>query len=75
MTRFEKNIMKLMNTDNLNEACTGWTEIYGNSRIIDSICICGKRIKKTYFLHNDNVGQLISTGSQCVKKTNKIKRI
>jgi hypothetical protein len=73
MTRFEKNIMKLMDTDNLNEACEGWTEFYGNKREIDGVCICGKVIKYTYFLHNDKVGQLISVGSECVRRLKELK--
>jgi len=68
MSQFNKRIMELMETDNIEEACKGWVLISESKRDIESVCICGRKIKHIYYLCNKRSNEITNIGSSCVKK-------
>ena len=68
MSEFNNRITELMKTDNINKACSGWIKISETKRNIDSICICGRKIKHIYYLYNERLNEIANIGSSCVKK-------
>ena len=76
-TNFNKNILELMKSDNLDELNNEWIELdeknkknnkklYKNKKR-DFICICGTKIKYPNYFMNLNNGHIIIIGISCMK--------
>lgn len=58
MNQFKTRIMKLMETDNLDEACSGLIKISESEREFDSVCICVRKIKHANSVYNETLYEI-----------------
>ena len=67
--KFEKNLLEISKSKNINDALIEWENIFIEQRDKqNALCICQKKLKNVYYMYNKTNMKTIIVGGKCLKK-------